>query len=198
MITTWAQTQTILDLDAGLQTRVDALIPLVEDDYLHIRNKPFDVGNILTITAPCTADGDLTVTYNDANFTVPVLNGDNTLVVARKIAFAIDRVTQGVVTVSGSAVTFLGYATLTFAAGGTGVTVTTSGIDTIYPTGAELTAIRMIEHHLTGGSRAAAQNASSESLGDYSISYKAGGPGTTISDYPQSIVGGIKRYVSFV
>ena len=190
MITTLMRAKTVLNIttsDKDLQ--IDELIPLVEQDYLHIRNKPFDVGNTLTVTAPCAADGDLTVTYNDANFTVPVLNGDNTLVVARKIAFAIDRVTQGVVTVSGSSVTFLGYATLTFAAGGTGVTTTISGIDTIYPVGAESTAIKMINHHLTGG----AAGVASESLGDYSVSYRE----EQDADYPRSITGGIKRYVSF-
>ena len=187
MITTWARTRDILGLAAGQQALVDMLIPLVEQDYLHIRNKPFDVGNVLTITAPCAVTGNVTVTYNGTDFTIPVIAGDNAFVVARKISFAFERIIQKLTSVSGEAVTFYGYATLAFAAGGTGVAATTSGIDTIYPHGAELTAIKMIEHHLGG----AAANVSSESLGDYSVTYK-----NDVSEYPGSIVSRITRYVS--
>ena len=106
MITTWAKVQTILNLETSQITLVEELIPLVQQDYLHIRNKPFDV----------------------------------------------------------------------------------EGADTIYPIGAEMTAIKMIEHHLSGQRAGVA----SESLGDYSVSYQQ-----DATDYPHSIIGGIKRYASW-
>ena len=194
-ITTWAQVQLILGLDAAQQTLVEALIPHVEEGYLRIRNKPFDVGDILTITAGATADGDITITLDDGiEETVEVENGDNAVTVARKIYFALVGLYYFTVTVSGEDVTFMSdYTTLTLAfdGGTTGVTATTTGLQTIYPTGAEYTAIKMIQYQLT-----AAQGAgiSSESLGDYSVTYDTA---TKAADYPNSIVGGIKRYVSF-
>ena len=189
MITTLMRAKTVLNIKTSdKDLRIDKLIPLVEQDYLHIRNKPFDVGNTLAVTAPCTTSGSLTVTVNGTDFAVPVLSGDNALVVARKISLRLGRVLPGV-SVSGATVTFKGYYELTFAAGGTGTAATISGIDTIYPVGAESTAIKMINHHLTGG----AAGVSSESLGDYSVSYSQ----EQTADYPKSITGGIKRYVSF-
>jgi hypothetical protein len=185
MITTLDRVRHILTLDEGDESIANALIPMVEQDYLHIRNKPWDVGNVLTINSPCTTSGNLTLTYNGTDFTVPVLAGDNAFVVARKIAFRIDQIIQKLVTTSGDSVTFWGYATLALAAGGTGVTATTTGIDVIYPHGAELTAIKMIEHHMTG----AKAGVTSERLGDYSVSYTP--------DYPQAITSRITKYVSF-
>ena len=193
-ITTWAEVQAVLELDAGRQAHVEALIPHVEEDYLRIRNKPFDVGNVLTVTAPATAAGDITVTVNGSDFNVPVLNGDNAITVARKINNALSRLLpRGVFSTSANTVTFQGHHTLTFNGGTTGVTATVSGTDTVYPIGAEYTAIKMIQFKLT-----AAQGAgiSSESLGDYSIVYDTA-LGSKISDYPKSIVGGIQRYVNF-
>ena len=194
-ITTWAEVQAVLELDAGRQAHVEALIPHVEEDYLRIRNKPFDVGNVLTITSPATAAGNITVTVNGSDFNVAVLNGDNTMTVARKINNTLARLLpRGVLSTSANTVTFQGHHTLAFNGGTTGVTATVSGIDTIYPTGAEYTAIKMIQYHLTAGRGA---GISSESLGDYSIVYDTA-LGSRISDYPKAIVGGIKRYVSFV
>ena len=194
-ITTWAEVQAVLELGAGRQAHVEALIPHVEEDYLRIRNKPFDVGNVLTITSPATAAGNITVTVNGSDFNVAVLNGDNTMTVARKINNTLARLLpRGVLSTSANTVTFQGHHTLAFNGGTTGVTATVSGIDTIYPTGAEYTAIKMIQYHLTAGRGA---GISSESLGDYSIVYDTA-LGSRISDYPKAIVGGIKRYVSFV
>lgn len=76
--------------------------------------------------------------------------------------------------------------------------------NTVYPPGANLTAIRMIGYHLAqqaegGGLEGAAAGIASESLGDYSVSYGAGGAGGgRYGYYPESITGGIRRYVNFV
>ena len=106
MITSWNSVQTVLGLPDAKKDQVEALIPMIEAHYLHIRNKPFDT--------------------NEAEATV-------------------------------------------------------------YPTGAELTAIEMIDFQLKRQG-----NISSESLGDYSVSYAGEG------DYPHSIRKQIKTYVGFV
>jgi len=68
----------------------------------------------------------------------------------------------------------------------------TEEYDTIYPIGSELTAIRMIQYQM---SNIKSQGVTSESLGDYSVSYDTSNLG---NDYPKSISGGIKRYATFV
>ena len=167
-------------------SQINALIPQVENDYLSIRNKSFNVGNILTVTDACTVSGDLTVTIDGANYTIPVVAADNIYTVAGKVFTMMSRYADCYL--QGVAIIFEGYVVLTFAGGGTGVTATISDIQTIYPIGAELTAIQMITHILTND-KAGVQ---SESLGDYSVSYAKEG-----LSYPKSIINRIKRYVSF-
>lgn len=112
-ITNWDSAKTVLGLPDDQETKVEALIPLVEDDYLRIRNKAFEVD-----------DQD----------------------------------------------------------------------EIVYPNGAEFTAIKMIQYHLNNAEGA---GISSESLGDHSISYDTA-PGSRIDEYPKAVVGGIKRYTSWV
>lgn len=65
---------------------------------------------------------------------------------------------------------------------------------TIYPTGASMTAIRMIEYHLIGKPmNGTAGTVASESLSRYSVSYAS-----LVKMYPDNIISGIKRYVGFV
>lgn len=65
---------------------------------------------------------------------------------------------------------------------------------TTYPSGASMTAIRMIEYHLIGKPvNGSAGAVASESLSRYSVSYAA-----LSKMYPDTIVSGIKRYVGFV
>lgn len=59
----------------------------------------------------------------------------------------------------------------------------------IYPVGAELTAIRMIEYQMSNRP----SGVSSETISRYSASYEAAEKG-----YPQSIIGKIKKLVRFV
>lgn len=65
---------------------------------------------------------------------------------------------------------------------------------TVYPTGASMTAIRMIEYHLIGKPmNGTAGTVASESLSRYSVSYAS-----LVKMYPDNIISGIKRYVGFV
>ena len=193
-ITTWGEIQTILDLPAGLQTRVEAMIPHIEDDYVRIRNRAFDTGDTLTITDLAAADGELTVSIGTANFMVSVEAGDSEALVARKIHFALAQSGRYRVSLDGAAVTIISRLDMiALDPAGTGVTATTTGIQTVYPDGAEMTAIRMLQFQLNAGKGA---GISSESLGDHSVTYDTG-LGAWVRDYPKSVVGGIKRHVSF-
>ncbi len=65
---------------------------------------------------------------------------------------------------------------------------------TVYPAGASMTAIRMIEYHLVGKPmNGTAGTVTSESLSRYSVSYAS-----LVKMYPDNIISGIKRYVGFV
>ena len=192
MITTLSQAKLMLGTPDGDDLKVDALIPLVENDYLRIRNKPFETGNILTITAPATAAGNVTITIDGNDTETAVLAGDSIFTVAQKILTSHRRSFSYKAEPDGSAVRFLAQEpiALTFNGAGTGVTATVSGWTTIYPTGAEYTAIKMIGYHLEAGTGGAK---TSESLGDYSVSYAPG----RVSGYPDTITGSIKRFVDF-
>ena len=189
-ITTWLRAQLILGLDAALQAQVEELIPLVENDYLRIRNKPFETGNILTITSPATVAGNVTVTIDGNDTETAVSAGDSIFTVAQKILTSHRRSYYYKAQADGNAVNFIATEpiALTFNGAATGVTAAVSGWTTIYPMGAEYTAIKMIGYHLEGGGAK-----TSESLGDYSVSYAPG----RLGGYPDTITGSIKRFVDF-
>lgn len=117
-ITTLEKVKLVLgpEVTEGKDDLITALIPIVEEDYLAIRNKPFD----LTTDDP------------------PAI---------------------------------------------------------IYPAGAEMTAIQMIGYRISVQGKIGGDSITSERLGDYSVTYDNEGK---IKGYPQSIVGNIKRYVSFI
>ena len=190
MITTLSQAKLMLGTPDGDDLKVDALIPLVENDYLRIRNKPFETGNILTITSPATVAGNVTVTIDGNDTEAAVLAGDSIFTVAQKILTSHRRAFSYKVQPDGNAVNFIATEpiALTFNGAATGVTAAVSGWTTIYPTGAEYTAIKMIGYHLEGGGAK-----TSESLGDYSVSYAP----SRVSGYPDTITGSIKRFVDF-
>ncbi len=66
---------------------------------------------------------------------------------------------------------------------------------TVYPTGAEFTAIRMIGYKLNTLGQ---DGIASESLSRHSISYQQGSGSGTAGLYPASVIGAIKRYAEFV
>ena len=189
-ITTWEKVKAVLELADAKETHVNTLIPLVEADYEAIRNRPFNTYAKLTITNAATADGDITVTISDAyseiSYTIKVKEGDSTFLVAQRIASYFGRKN---IRADGDDVLFIGSGVvLSFDGGTTGVTATVSGMATYYPSGAEFTAIKMINYHLKTTD---AMGKQSESLGDYSVSYDRG---AAVADYPKDIVGNIKRY----
>ncbi|OEH86249.1 hypothetical protein BHU72_11995 [Desulfuribacillus stibiiarsenatis] len=111
-ITTLNKVKTILTLDDSKDALIEELIPLVEDDYEQIRNKPFEEDS------------------------------------------------EG---------------------------------NTVYPLGAELTAIDMIGYKLASDYRS--HGIQSESLSRHSVTYDTT---NMLGGYPRSITGRIKRYVRFV
>ena len=192
-IVTLPTVKSLLNIDStGQDTWIAALIPVVESDYESIRNKPFDTCVTLTIDSDATADGDVALTISDANtefeYIIAVKGGDSALLVAQRIA---DYFRHTKVRASGNDVVFITSGiVLEFDAGATGVTATVTGMATCYPVNAEFTAAKMINYHMATKD---AMGKQSESLGDYSVTYDRG---VTSADYPNDIVGGIKRYVS--
>lgn len=194
-ITTLAQVKLILGLDATKDAQITALLPLVEQDYISIRNRPFDEGRTLQITAGAAATGNITVTIDDVAYLVELTAGNTAAQVARKIYNALRGGYLFDVTISGDTLTLVSRQSDTDIAvaftdtGTTGSTATISEMLTIYPDGSEMTAIDMIGHRLSKQTPGVA----SESLGDYSVSFQQGK-----GKYPDSIIGGIKRYVRWL
>ena len=193
-ITTLENAKLILQITTTTKNDlISALIPLVEDAYENIRNKPFDTSVKIAITSTAaTADGYVYVAFDGSAESVEVLNGDTAAVVAMKIK-------QGLYapyynkSVDGASVYLVNkygsYEKITFDGNGSGVTATVTENERIYPSGAELTAIKMIGFSLRKGT----EGKTSESLGDYSVAFDVS-PGL----YPKSITGDIKRYGTFV
>ena len=185
---TWEKTQLILKLDNEDRTIVEELIPMVEQDYLRIRNKPYDMGIALTVTSGATTDGDLEVDIDCGKFLVPVKAGNNALVVAGKIEQYVGRYFNA--RQDGTTVYLYGFIDVTFDPMLTGVTASVSDLDTIYPIGFETVAIKMIQWHKD---RINQTGIKSESLGDYSVTFA-----DVHNDYPKSIIGSIRRYATWV
>ena len=212
-ITTLTNVKTILNITVSdKDTWIDALIPQVESDYEGIRNRPFDVGTLVNIvtTAALAADEEMTITIGNwarigstargADYTISLREDDTANIIARRIAnqiepspyYNVKPLTNA--TSSSADVSFVekfekwtesrSILDMTVSTS-TGYTATVNKLQTIYPDGAELTAAQMIQFNLSkpGGVK-------SESLGDYSVTY-----GDSVSGYPKSITGKIKRYV---
>ena len=186
-ITTLNQYKLIKGITGTAQdAQITAMIPLVESDYMNIRNRPFDVGFTIQVTGGATADGNLTFTVDFSDMLIDIANGDSVFIVAQKIAYVLGG------RLNGDTITILTPYSYTFDAGATGVTVDMSNVGTLYPDGAERTAIDMLHWQISGGGQTA--GVASESLGKYSISYDTG---QSAGGYPKSITGAIKRYVSY-
>jgi hypothetical protein len=202
-ITTLASYKSILGItstDVPRDNQITALIPQVEADFLRIRNRPFDIGVTLQVTVGATVAGNISVTIDTSICTIAVLAGDNIARVARKIMSALTGGYWYNVTLDNATLTIWSkYADTEVEVAfddtdATGVTATVTDTATLYPTGAEFTAVKMIQFHMGAGKGV---GISSESLGDHSIVYDTA-LGSKISDYPKAVVGGIKRYAGWV
>ena len=189
-ITTLNKVNTILGL-SGQDDLVTALIPLVEEEYLRIRNTPFDLGQVVTVLTPAVSTGNLELLIGDTYHYVYLTKGDTVNVVARKIYEAF-RYSHSA-SLCGAVVTVKNLkGTLSFSATETGVTLSITAPDNFYPLGAEMTAIQMIGYRIA---KQSSQGIASESLGDHSVSYEQTAGGV---DYPKSITGSIKKFIDFV
>ena len=192
--------------------RIDALIPQVEDDYVQIRGKPFDVGTLLTVESTGVgADEKVTITIGNyaevgaaaqgVEFNVVIRAGDTAGVIARRIVNQV--LPSGYYTLTAPMVdstsTSAGvyfrerferftedFSVLDMTVDpAVGLTSEVEVMQTIYPEGAEYTAAKMIHFAMNAGA-----GVTSERLGDYSVTYDASGA------YPRSITSSIKKYVT--
>ena len=185
-ITTLSKVKTITGI-TDEDDLIEALIPIVAEDYLAIRNKPFDTGQGLEITSGSTSAGSISVTVDSVKYPVKLGPSDNASAVARKIYDALhydfDMALQD------NTAIFKTPFVVDFEADDTGVTVESPTVETLYPFGAEMVAIHMIQYKIDNRRN---MGVKSESLGDHSITYGESG-----GVYPKSITTSIKRYVGF-
>jgi len=185
-ITTLAKVKTITGIDND--DLVEALIPLVEEDYKSIRNKPFDTGQGLKVTSPATSAGYIEITIDEITHSIHISSGDNVFGVARKIydklkyEYNLDLNADEVIFLTPHQVSYED-------TDDTGVEVDSPTVAVIYPPGSESTAIRMVAYRVANR---VSEGVKSESLGDHSVTYE-----DTSGSYPKGITAGIKRYVSF-
>jgi len=192
--------------------QLDALIPQVEADYQHIRNRPFDTGTRITIeTTGLPADEEVTVTIGNYAAIGATAKGweywinlrayDTAGMIAKRIVTQIKPTAYYLMFVASAAtdeavlyvldkfpdyMEDLSVLDMTFDTS-TSIDTTIEPMQTIYPDGAEMTAVQMIKHQINTIEGA---GVASESLGDYSVQYVQAVNG----NYPKSVVGGIKRF----
>jgi len=203
MITTLARIKKFLNVtDTENDSWIEALIPQVESDYVHIRNRPFDVGTKINIqTTGLAQDEVLTIDIADTEYDIALKENDTAGMITRRVKQqmkpSIYYSVFAPVSTSTSADVYLvdnledwqdDYSVLDLSATSTAsdITKTVTKMATIYPEGAELTVAQMIQHQLSKPA-----GVQSESLGDYSVTYADMGGG----GYPKSITGQIVRFV---
>ena len=209
-ITTLYNVKDILNItDTANDLWIEKLIPLVESDYLHIRNKPFATATKITVeTTGLPADEEMTLeignyaavggTAQGYEYTINLRANDTANMIVYRIINQIKPSGYFNFTVGDTATDsaevyiterfppfqeYISVLDMTLAAS-TSITETIEKMQTIYPNGSELTAAQMIQHQM--GKPAGVK---SESLGDYSVTYADMQGG-----YPKSITGQIARY----
>ena len=221
-IITQATAKSLLNISTAVTTYdawITALIPQVEEDYVNIRGKAFEVGTKINFTssAALPADGEMTITVGNwvevgstaegTEYDIILRSGDTMKVVARRVLNQIEPSPYYTVTApltgatSSSADVYLqerfekwseDFSVLDLSVAtptGSGITATVSKMQVMYPDGAEFTAAKMIQFHMNALQHEGVQ---SESLGDYSVTYRTE---SKSADYPKPIVSGIRRYV---
>lgn len=214
-IVTRANVKTLLNISTTASDDwIDALIPQVESDYVHIRNRPFETGTKLTVeTTGLPADEEMSLELGNYatvgepakgwNYIVWLRENDTANMIIYRIINQIKPSGYFNFTVGDSATDSAEvYITERFPQfqenisvldvtvdASTSITETIEKMQTIYPKGSELTAAQMIHHHLTQHETGKPAGVKSESLGDYSVTYA-----DTQGGYPRSITGQITRY----
>ena len=212
-ITTVDRVKTLLNITSTTKDAwIEALIPQVEEDYISIRNRPFDVGTMVTVeTTGLAADEEITITIGNFaavsgtaqgyEYDVRLRENDTASMITRRIKNQIQLspyfFTKPIPVSSTSTSAEIQFiekmedfmeniSVLDFTVTSTGnATFEVDKQQTFYPDGAEIAAAQMINFNLDKPS-----GAQSESLGDHSISY-----GDATGGYPKSITGRIRRYV---
>lgn len=199
-ITTLSNVKNILNIsDNDSDIWIVSLIPQVESDYLHIRNKPFNVGTKINVeTTGLSADEDMTIDIGDSEYEIELKDGDTAGIIARRVVNQMkpNRYYEILAPLSNSTSADI-YVTEKYenwtesmsvldlsVTASTDITATVTKLQTIYPDGSELTAAQMIQHQMNKPA-----GVQSESLGDYSVTYAEMQGG-----YPRSITGQITRF----
>ena len=211
-ITTLSNVKTLLNLstsDTSKDAWITALIAQVESDYEQIRGKQFDFATKLNITSSgLPADEEIEIgvgnsarvggTASGLEYDVRLRANDTADMIAYRIIASMKPsgyFNFSLANMSSSSADI--YLTERFPSfqewlsvldvtvtSSTSLTATATPMQTIYPTGAEMTAVQMVQYLMSkpGGVK-------SESLGDYSVTYDDAAGG-----YPKSIMGQIVRF----
>lgn len=209
-ITTLANVKTLLNItEPSKDAWITALIPQVEDDYVKIRGKPFDIAtklNIATTGLPADEEAEIEIgnsaavgaTASGLEYDVWLRENDTANMIAYRIMAAMKpsgyfnfSLTNTSSSNADIYITerfppwqeFISVLDITVTAS-TSLTATATKMQTVYPDGSELTAVQMIQHQMNKPA-----GVQSESLGDYSVTYAKLKGG-----YPESITGQIDRY----
>ena len=180
---------------------ITTLIPQVEDDYLSIRGRPFEVGTKVKVeTLGLPADEDMGLTIGEDDYIIELKDDDTAHMIAYRVCQQMKPSVLFKISIANAASSS---ADLLFVEkypkyqenfsvmdldvdASANFDTTISKMQTFYPSGAEQTVAQMISYQMDkpGGVQ-------SESLGDYSVTYAETGGG----GYPRNITGGITRFV---
>jgi hypothetical protein len=201
-ITTLNEVKSILNITTtDNDDWITTLIPQVEDDYLNIRGKPFELGTRVQFeTLGLSSDEDMGLTIGEDDYVIELKDNDTAHMIAYRVYQQMKPSVLyklSLVNASSSSADVLftekypkyqeDYSVMDLSVDASANFDTTiTKMETFYPTGAEQTAAQMISYQMDkpGGVQ-------SESLGDYSVTYAETGGG----GYPRNIMSGITRFV---
>jgi hypothetical protein len=211
-ITTLANVKIFLNTTSTTKDAwIEALIPMVENDYKRIRNKPFDLATKINIeTTGLPADEEITVEVGNhaavggaatgREYDIRLRSGDTAKMIAYRIIQQMKPSAAAYFNFelrdasTSSADIYLSERFPQFQEWisaldvtldtSTSITSTVSDMQTVYPEGSELTAIQMINYQMSKP-----EGVQSESLGDWSVTYAQNSGG-----YPSNITAGIQKF----
>ena len=201
-ITTLSEVKKILNISTtDNDDWITTLIPQVEDDYLNIRGKPFEVGTKVQVeTLGLSSDEEMGLTIGEDDYVIDLKDNDTAHMIAYRVfqqmkPSVLYKISIVNAASSSADLLFLekypkyqeDFSVMDLSVDASANFDTTiSKMQTFYPKGAEQTAAQMISYQMDkpGGVQ-------SESLGDYSVTYAETGGG----GYPRNITSGIIRFV---